>query len=277
MRSRAALVLSAACRVASVPPPPPLLPPSSPPPPPSPPEPPAPPGGTVTPTVVFETAMKGFGSSFDTGGWKSAWANFVNRDEDDIVVSLTNMDSGQSGVNPTTGLLEYNMNPSYTVVTTIISVSASQASAIQRLISHAVDTDTLATELKPLFYAGGPDFTSATFLEPTIGAIVIFSPPPPPTPAPPPPSEPLRLPPPSCPAFAPSSAPLAIDQGGSERLPIGAILGAVAGAVVLSVVTGVLVYRRMRRSKQPRATLASPVPVEMMPSATSSAKTDDRT
>ena len=60
-------------------------------------------------------------------------------------------------------------------------------------------------------------------------------------------------------------------------MPIGAILGAVAGAVVLSVVTGVLVYRRMRRSKQPRATLALPVPVEMMPSATSSAKTDGRT
>ena len=61
------------------------------------------------------------------------------------------------------------------------------------------------------------------------------------------------------------------ETGGSADLPIGIIAGVAAGGVVLSVITGVVAYKKAKRSKQARAALAAPVPVEMMPTSTRTA------
>jgi len=225
----------------------------------------------VSPTVKFETAVTGFAYQLDARGWRSAWAAFVNRDVNDVHVHTTDEVGG--------------LQASYTIVTTIITISATQAAAIQRLISHAMATNTLESDLHSLLHTGGP-LASATFSEPVISAIVThsmphvghdaFVSPPPPYPSPPPPSRPpppppsVALPPPPPRPDAPPelvTPASGATSGTTASVPIGAIVGAVAGAVVMSVMVGLLVYKKMRLSQPPRATLASPVPVEMMPSA----------
>ena len=187
--------------------------------------------------------MTGSSDQLDIAGWKSAWATFVNRDVDDILVSLQSE--------------RRRLQTGYVVLTTIITTSATQATTIQALISNAITTDTLAADL---YSSGGPDIASATISAPTIGALVTYSPPPPP---PPPPASPAPESESSAASMDGSANQAASD--GTEGVPIGVIAGVVAGAVAMSAVTGFLVYKRTRRSKQPRATLASPVPVEMMP------------
>ena len=45
---------------------------------------------------------------------------------------------------------------------------------------------------------------------------------------------------------------------------MGVIAGVAAAGVVLAAITGVVAYKKAKRSKQPHATLAAPVPIEMM-------------
>jgi len=246
------------------PPTPPFQPPSSPPPPtppppspspspippPSPPPPlvpPAPPNAVVEPSVEFEASVTGSVENFkatEEAAWKSNVASMVAVTVDQVKVSYPSRRARSL------------QESTFTVKTTIISLTQTRASSIKNIISVAIDGETISDAL-----IGSNSAFKVAVTPPTISATVVFSPPPSPA-LPPPPPPPSPSSPPQNPGTLDGTTSNVEVKAGDELATwvIGLIVG---GGVLFGIIACVAAYRVCKKTKA-NVQMSAPMPVSVM-------------
>jgi len=211
---------------------------SPPPPPPSPPPPPPnPPGEATQTTINYATTISATSKdAFDQGSYKSNLASFLGlSDPTWITLTVTEVTRRRRSLQASVTLrVESSITP---------PPSVQQSSIMDTIVS----TLTTATPTTLTAQLG----VSVQATEPPVEVTTTVLSPPPTPPTPPPLKQGLS------------------SSGGDDGAPIAAIAGGAAAGVLLCVLVVVVVRNKKKSVAKPSASLASPVPVQMMVGSTS--------